>query len=127
MNDFFAVRLGAAVFLGSILAACAPAYRGEPLTGPLELTMPTLVLGQRVFDANCHQCHPGGAGGLGPSLNDKPLPGPLIAYQVRQGFGAMPAFSPDRLSDGELDALVLYLEELRLHTPEGSPAEKRPR
>lgn len=117
MNGLRSPRLGAVLLL-TALAACAPAYRGEPITGPLELGTPTLVLGQRLFDANCHQCHPGGAGGLGPSLNDKPLPGPLIAFQVRRGLGAMPAFSPERLSDGELDALVLYMEELRLQSVE---------
>ncbi len=110
--------LTAAALLLFALSACAPAYRGEPLTGPLELTTSTLVLGQRVFDANCHQCHPGGAGGLGPSLNDKPLPGQLIAYQVRHGLGAMPAFSPERLSDAQLTALVLYMEELRAQSAE---------
>ena len=116
MNALCSIRLGITALLLA-LAACAPAYRGEPIMGPLELDTPTLVLGQRVFNANCHSCHPGGAGGLGPSLNDKPLPGPLIAYQVRRGLGAMPAFSPERLSDSELNALVLYLETLRLHAP----------
>lgn len=113
MKHSFTVRVGTAIFLLSVLSACAPAYRGEPITGPLELATPTLISGQQVFHANCHQCHLGGAGGLGPSLNDKPLPGPLIAYQVRHGLGVMPAFSPERLSDKELDALVLYLEKLR--------------
>lgn len=112
MNRLRSAWLGTTLLLGA-LTACAPAYRGEPLTGPLELNTPTLVLGQRVFGANCQQCHPGGAGGLGPSLNDKPLPGPLIAYQVRRGLGAMPAFSDERLNDQELHALVLYLERLR--------------
>lgn len=117
MNTFSAPRVGAAIFLLSLLAACAPAYRGEPITGPLELATPQLILGRQIFDRNCHQCHPGGAGGLGPSLNDKPLPGFLIAYQVRQGLGAMPAFSEERLTDGELDALVGYLERLRAQAP----------
>lgn len=107
------MRSPAAVFLLCALVACAPAYRGEPITGPLELETPELVLGRGVFARNCHQCHPGGAGGLGPSLNDKPLPGFLVAYQVRHGLGAMPAFTEERLTDGELDALVLYLEKLR--------------
>ncbi len=113
MNRLQSARLGVSTLLLTALVACAPAYRGEPITGPLELGTPALASGKQVFDANCHQCHPGGAGGLGPSLNDKPLPGSLIAYQVRHGLGAMPAFSPERLSDAQLDALVLYLEKLR--------------
>ncbi len=112
-----AVRwVGAAFVLVS--AACAPAYRGEPLAGPLVLETTALREGERLFSANCQQCHPGGAGGLGPSLNDKPLPGSVISYQVRQGLGAMPAFSTERLSDAELGALVSYLERLRQHGSE---------
>lgn len=101
--------------LTALLIACGPAYRGEPLYGPLTLETETLELGQRVFDRHCHQCHPGGAAGLGPSLNDKPLPGGLIAFQVRNGVGAMPAFSEERISDAELDALLRYMERLRAH------------
>lgn len=114
MNRLATVSMVVLSLLLGVLTACAPAYRGEPLTGLLELATPTLVLGRGVFDRNCHQCHPGGAAGLGPSLNDKPLPGPLIAYQVRHGVGVMPAFGAERLSDVELDALVSYLETLRM-------------
>ena len=98
-----------------LLTACAPAYRGEPIVGPLDTSDPQVALGERVFAANCNQCHPGGAGGLGFSLNDKPLPGWLIEYQVRNGLGAMPAFSQAQVSDSELDALVAYLVRLREH------------
>lgn len=100
-----------------LLAGCAPAYRGEPVMGPLDTSHPQVALGERVFESNCNECHPGGAGGLGPSLNDKPLPGWLIAYQVRNGLGAMPAFSEAQISDEELDALVAYLVQLREHGP----------
>ena len=98
-----------------VLAACGPAYRGEPLRGPLVTADPQVLTGERVFHAHCHQCHPGGAGGLGFALNDKPLPGGLIAFQVRNGLGAMPAFSPEEIPDAELDALVTYLLALRRH------------
>lgn len=103
------------VVLVGVLAGCAPAYRGEPIAGPLDVSDPQLARGRQIFAVYCHQCHPGGAGGLGPSLNDKPLPGWLIAYQVRHGLGAMPAFSPERISDEELEALIHYLEQLRGH------------
>jgi mono/diheme cytochrome c family protein len=116
--------LSALVLLAGLLAGCAPAYRGEPLVGPLDVSAPQVALGQRVFAANCDQCHPGGAGGLGPSLNDKPLPGGLIAYQVRNGLGAMPAFSEVQLADEELDALILYLVRLREHEVSGHRTER---
>lgn len=104
----------AALLTGCVLlAGCGSARRGVPLTG--EHTPPTeqVALGQRVFDANCNQCHPGGATGLGPALNNKPLPGWAIRLQVRYGLGAMPGFSSREIPDEQLDALVVYLKWLR--------------
>ncbi|MBF0306902.1 MAG: cytochrome c [Alphaproteobacteria bacterium] len=51
--------------------------------------------------------------GLGPSLNDKWLPGFLIRFQARHGLGAMPAFDAGRVGGRELDDIVTYLGELR--------------
>jgi mono/diheme cytochrome c family protein len=73
--------------------------------------------GERVFMAHCHECHPGGEAGLGPALNNKPLPGFLVRYQVRHGLGAMPAFPPGEIDDGDLDALVVYLRARRGRPP----------
>jgi mono/diheme cytochrome c family protein len=64
---------------------------------------------------SCHQCHPGGMAGLGPAINNKPLPGFLIKMQSRAGLGAMPGFSSSELSEEELDAVVAYLKALRKH------------
>lgn len=99
-----------------VLVNCAPAYRGEPIVGPLNTSDLQVALGQHVFDAHCHECHPGGAAGLGPGINDKPLPGPLIEFQVRNGLGVMPAFSEEQITEEELDALVAYLLTLREHS-----------
>jgi mono/diheme cytochrome c family protein len=65
--------------------------------------------------ARCNQCHPGGDGGLGPSINAKPLPGFLVRLQVRAGLGAMPGFSEQDISEQELNDLVAYLKILRRH------------
>jgi mono/diheme cytochrome c family protein len=101
---------------GGVLAAgCGTARRGEPLGPPFEPTDSTVVTGQHVFMIHCHQCHPGGAAGLGPSINDKPLPDAMIRLQVRQGLGAMPAFDDRLIPDDDLDALVEYLNALRRH------------
>ena len=59
---------------------------------------------------SCHQCHPGGKAGLGPAINNKPLPGFMIKLQSRAGVGAMPGFSSSELSDEELNAIVAYLK-----------------
>ena len=97
------------------LLGCGSARRSEPLVGPLSVASPAVARGQQVFMANCHQCHPGGDAGLGPAINDKPLPGFLVRLQVRSGLGAMPAFSEQDISPEELHDLVLYLKALRRH------------
>lgn len=112
MNSYLSFSTLALVVL---LAACS-ARRGEPFYGPLPITSATLENGQQVFMRECHQCHPGGEAGLGPAINDKPLPRFMIRLQVRQGIGAMPAFSQDEISPEELDNLLLFLKELRNHS-----------
>jgi mono/diheme cytochrome c family protein len=102
--------LGAIVILLSW--GCGSARRGVPLTEPVPLT-PVVQRGQVVFMQHCHMCHPGGAAGLGPALNDKPLPRGLIRFQVRNGLGAMPSFDKDHISDDHLDDLVEYAVTLR--------------
>lgn len=96
----------AALLLALALAACAPQQRV-----PIAL-QPTASRGQQLYMTHCQQCHPGGAGGLGPSLNDKPLPGAAVALQVRLGFGAMPAFSHDEIDNDELTLIVGYVLEM---------------
>lgn len=104
--------MGAALLL---ISSCASARRSEPLVGSIHLATQEQAGGQQVFFQHCHQCHPGGEGGLGPALNNKPLPGFLIRTQVRQGFGAMPAFSKEEISQDEMAVLLDYLKLLRRH------------
>lgn len=107
---------GAALLVG--LGACGDtARRGVPFLGPMELTDPTLVAGQRLFMRECNQCHPRGEAGVGLALNDKPLPDAVIRTQVRAGFGAMPAFSEAEISEEALDAIIAYLDYLRERGP----------
>jgi hypothetical protein len=51
----------------------------------------------------------------GPALNNKPFPRFLQRFQVRNGLGAMPAFSPAEISASQLDDLLAYLSTLRQH------------
>jgi ubiquinol-cytochrome c reductase cytochrome c subunit len=94
-----------------------------------------LALGQRLYQQHCAACHAttgiGGAmlaqedpgrsgrdGGGGdmtgvyiPDLSDStPVE---VGEAVRTGPGAMPRFGPGVLDDGELDATVRYVEDLR--------------
>ena len=97
----------AALFIAA--TGCHSVRRAEPIAGPRPTSEPTLAQGRSVFQQHCHQCHPGGEGGLGPSLNDKPAPGFLIKTQVRLGLGAMPGFGKDKINAQELDALTAYM------------------
>ena len=99
--------------VGLAHVGCGPKQRDEPFTERLSPDDPRVASGQRVFSRHCYQCHPGGAAGLGPGLNDKPLPVALMKTQVRQGLGTMPAFSKQDIPDAELDDLIRYLKALR--------------
>jgi mono/diheme cytochrome c family protein len=68
-----------------------------------------------VFFTFCHQCHPGGASGLGPALNDKPLPKFGMRTQIRAGVKTMPSFSDREIPDSDADAVVEYIVALRKH------------
>lgn len=94
------------------LAACGSARRGEPITGPLALDQ-HLERGRQAFDQHCYKCHTDGEGGMGPIINDKPLPKFLMRLQTRAGIGAMPSFSKKQIDDEELNALLDYLIFLR--------------
>ena len=87
--------------------------RSEPLRGALDVKDPQVAHGQRVYMSRCDKCHPGGDAGLGPALNNKPLPGFMVAFQARHGMGAMPAFTAEELPRRDLDAVVAYLKALR--------------
>ena len=90
-------------------SACGASRQSEPVQGkPTPLDDKELA-GQRVFMRECNGCHPQGDGGLGPALNDKPVPVAAIKLQVREGLGAMPAFDDREITPEELDALVAFM------------------
>jgi mono/diheme cytochrome c family protein len=105
----------ACVLLSALLASCGSARRGVPVQVRFEPHTARLKAGQKVFMQYCNGCHPGGEAGVGLAINNKPLPGWAIRYQVRHGLGVMPAFSEDVISDEKLDALEAYLLALGGH------------
>jgi hypothetical protein len=130
MESEAAVKLVASMkisFLGLILfplmvllaGGCGSVRRGEPITGKLPLHGHRVERGRLVFMQQCHECHPGGEGGLGPGINDKPLPAWLIRTQVRLGIGSMPPFDREQIPPEDLDDLVEYLAELRRYRGAG--------
>jgi mono/diheme cytochrome c family protein len=105
------------VVLG-IALGCGSERRAPALVGWPQTDTDAERRGQVVFAMHCYQCHPNGASGLGPALNDKPAPAGLIKTQVRAGLGAMPAFDAQKISDQELDDLAAYVIALRETKPQ---------
>jgi glucose/arabinose dehydrogenase len=87
-------------------------WREEPLRGPVDASDSTVARGRTVYMEKCDKCHPGGDAGLGPALNNKPLPGFLIRFQARHGMGAMPAFAEDELPQADLKDVAAYIKSL---------------
>jgi mono/diheme cytochrome c family protein len=98
-----------------VFAGCRSVRRDEALVGPLRTTDPEIERGRLVLAQRCDTCHPGGAGGVGPALNDKPFPRFLMKTQVRLGLGAMPGFDKHEIAPEDLDALMKYVVALRRH------------
>jgi mono/diheme cytochrome c family protein len=105
-------------------SGCGSARRGEPFAPAFQADSAELATGERVFMQYCHQCHPGGETGIGPAINNKPLPTFLMKLQIRRGLGAMPAFPERVINEEDLTSLVHYLKTLRRHP--GYPGYSRP-
>jgi mono/diheme cytochrome c family protein len=106
----------APALVGGILVlstACGSSRRSEPMLGPPPLDTPQEQKGEVLYMKFCHQCHPGGAGGLGPGLNNKPAPGAAIRLQIREGVGAMPSFGDNEIIDPDVDAIIAYMLAIR--------------
>jgi mono/diheme cytochrome c family protein len=99
----------------AVVTACGSAHRDEPVTPPFIAANEMVAQGEAVFKQHCDYCHPGGAAGLGPALNNKPAPRFAIRYQVRHGLGAMPAFDGSELTDAQVRSVAEYLRALRGH------------
>jgi mono/diheme cytochrome c family protein len=111
------MKLGAFTLVTVTLlgAGCASARRSEPIAGPIPLDEKASA-GEVVFMRHCNGCHPHGDAGVGPALNNKPLPDAAIKLQIRTGVvgaGTMPPFGPDQISDQEIDEIIAYLTALR--------------
>lgn len=108
-----------------VAQSCGSARRGIPFIDTPPITDSAVQQGQQVFNRICQQCHPGGAAGLAPALNNKPYPGWVIRFQVRHGGGDMPSFPEEKITDEELDAVVQYLKWLRKQEPPSSMFESK--
>ena len=116
--------LGILVLVLSLLG-CRSVRRGEPIVGAFQSSDPEVQRGRIVFQQHCYKCHPGGEGGLGPAINDKPFPRFLMKTQVRAGLGAMPSFHKQDIPPDELEVLMKYIVALRKHNTPLPPSSPR--
>lgn len=103
------------VMIAVFALGCQSARRGEPIQGAMKISDANVANGQKVYMEHCYQCHPNGEGGVGPALNNKPLPRFMIKTQTRKGFGTMPSFTNKEISAEELEDLTDYVIALRRH------------
>ena len=108
-----AVWVAAMAPLSALTIGCGSARRSEPIKGAVAINDARVAHGRDVWMMKCNRCHPGGEAGLGPATNDKPLPEFLIATQIRTGLGAMPAFTPQEMSDDDVAAVIAYMKAIR--------------
>jgi mono/diheme cytochrome c family protein len=101
------------ILLFLALTGCGEARRSEPITGAVLINEPALQRGRLLYDRWCYKCHTEGEGGMGPVLNDKPLPKFMIKLQTRVGLGAMPGFGEEQINAEELEEIAAYVVALR--------------
>jgi mono/diheme cytochrome c family protein len=101
-----------AIYVVVVTAACGYEHRGEPRAPELLPQNAATARGEHLFQRFCYQCHPGGAAGVGPAINDKTLPKLAIKTQIRNGVGSMPAFGSDWLDDRQVDDIASYVQAL---------------
>ncbi len=96
-------------------APSSPSPTPSPTAAPAPAPAPTPTVpegpsGMQAFQSRCDMCHPGGGAGMGPAL--KGLDRETFNRVVREGKGAMFAFTPSRLSEEELESIFAYLQGL---------------
>lgn len=100
------------VFFGLRLSSCS-APKTTLLAEEMEMPTKNLRQGRVLFNEYCATCHPGGMGGLGLAIINKPLPESLIRFQIRNGIGVMPAFNESMLTDEQVENISGYIVYLR--------------
>lgn len=95
------------------LAASAACAMREPPAADVDSRVALARRGEQVFKENCNVCHPGGRQGLGPAI-ERSIERESLVTQIRKGFGLMPAFPEDKLTDDDVSAVIAYVDGLVL-------------
>lgn len=93
-----------------VLVAGCPA-RGPAISAETDSHDALARRGETLFRENCNVCHPSGGKGVGPAL-ERSLARESAVQQIRKGFGLMPGFSAEKLSDSDVDAVIAYVDGL---------------
>lgn len=94
-------------------------------SGPM--TSSDIAAGQASYEANCSGCHPDGGSGVGPAITELSWDAATMRRQVREGEDRMPAFAADRVSDGDLEAMLAYLASIgSVASEDAAPAVDAP-
>ncbi len=83
---------------------------GGSYEGPITST--DVDAGKAIFETHCDDCHPGGEEDVGPSLIADPRTPARLRQQVREGSGKMRPFSEARISAGDLESLLAYMQSI---------------
>ena len=105
MNHIAVRTLCAITLTALLLAACTPAATTAPTP-----TLDPVVRGEELFESRgCAACHGKDAQGthLAPAIGGHSVE--AVMAQVRTPRGQMPAFSPEKISDEELNFIAAYV------------------
>ncbi len=89
-----------------------PLYHGASAQGQAASDDNAIAMGKKTyFQKGCHYCHGnvGQGSSSGKRIAEPVLPLPSFSGIVRKPYGIMPAYSPDVLSDVELENIHKYL------------------
>jgi mono/diheme cytochrome c family protein len=123
MKKITALIISATIIIFSFLLPSCSARRAQPITQQDFVPVKNRVLnGQKVFMAHCNKCHPGGEGGLGPSVNGNIAPQFVKRFQMRHGLGVMPSFKKDEISKRDLRDISKFLHAWKTYQNSNSTA-----
>lgn len=94
--------LGAIVATIPIISICRAAAPAD--AAPIRAPAPRAP--EAIYARTCGYCH---GKDVGPVIRGRKLPAEAIAFMVRNGQGAMPAFRPTEISGAELKALSAWI------------------
>lgn len=63
---------------------------------------------EQIYAETCGYCH---GRNVGPVIRGRALPAAVVRSFVRMGPNAMPAFRPTEITDEELEALALWIQQ----------------